>query len=541
MFKSIRKMSLRTRLALLAGFAIFALLIALFVAWRLARATETFALRQADSAVHSAARDLSRAVQANPDGFLTLEQALPNRGDKSRGQGPRAGDGRRRAIPPHIEKLFNAYAEPLTRLSAITLHRYPEVAGGFYRGDDGTLTGYALSGEPDSSSTKTVPSDLAELVREVASEAVKTESPSSRSVQMGSDRIIVASYPAQEGGLASAWAMRRISHLSGVADWPNAGALLALALSIMAVSGLALLTVRDLRLGVTGIETGLTGLKSDLSSQLPSPDTAELARIAAAINELAATLRTNITRQAELERELRQSERLSALGRVVAGVAHEVRNPLAAIKLKVQLARRGSYPPDKLSETIDVVCAEIERLDSLVRRLLELGGQQRLERSVVNLGELVSRRAAFFNDLATRAGVAIVTSACANNIFFEGDANRLAQVVDNIIQNALDAMPDGGQLTISCNVSRNQGGGNLIRLSFEDTGHGIEPAAQEHLFEPFHTNRAAGTGLGLAIARAIVEEHGGHLDFVSGVDHGASFVIELPAPASSAAPDPMRD
>ena len=509
-------MSLRTRLALLAGFAIVALLIAAFVAWRLARATETFALRQADSSVNSAARDLARELQRNPNGYQTLEEATPGRDDRSR-------DPRNRRIPPHIESIFSSYSDPLARLSAVTLHRYPQVAGGFYRPGSGGIVGYAFPGQQGTSFTSDVPKVLENAIRAEASDAITYGSVRTRTIQVGSDSIILVSSPATEEQ-DSAWAMQRLSHLSGVADWPNIAALVALALSILAVSGLALLTVRDLRSGVNSIETGLAGLTTDLGRQLSSPETAELARISAGINSLAANLQANIERQGELERNLRQSERLSSLGRVVAGVAHEVRNPLASIKLKVQLIRRSSYSPEKLDETMNVVSAEIERLDALVRRLLELGGQQRLELVNLDIGGLIARRAAFFNDVATRAGVVIDVASCANDIFIEGDEHRLSQVVDNLIQNALDAMPDGGRLTIRCP----RGSDQSAELTFEDTGYGIEPADRERIFEPFFTNRAAGSGLGLAIARAIVEEHGGRLEFVAGVSEGASFVIRLP-------------
>lgn len=530
MLKTIRKVSLRTRLALLAAFAIVALVVALFVAWRLARATETFALRQADSSVHAAARELARELQANPDGYQTIDQAMPAPPDRSRDGGPRAPDKRPRRVPPHVETLFAAYSDPFARLTAITLHRFPDVEGGFYRPADGAIVGYAFPQDPAKSPTGNVSSNLVDEIRALVSQTAATGAPASRTIQTGSDRILLVAYPAQADRITAAWAMQRLSHISGVSDWPNIAALVLLALSILAVSGLAFITVRDLRSGVTGIEAGLAGLRSDLSRELSSPDTEELARIATAINELAATLRANIARQAELEQELAQRERLSALGRVVAGVAHEVRNPLAAIKLKVQMARRSSYAPEKLTQTFSVIEAEIERLDKLVRRLLELGGQQSLEHSAVNLGELVSRRAALFTDLATRAGVAIATSTSPESIVVGGDANRLAQVVDNIIQNALDAMPDGGRLTITGSTFETQDSSAWARLSFEDTGHGIQESDHEHIFEPFHTGRDAGTGLGLAIARAIIEEHGGRLGFVSRDGGGASFVIELPLP-----------
>ncbi len=546
----IRKMSLRTRLALLAALAIVALVVALFVAWRLARGTETFALRQADSSLRAAARDLADELQTYPNGYQAIEQAAPpppDRKAESDDKGPRPADQRARRIPAHVKTLFAAYSDPLARLTAITLHRFPDIAGGFYRSVDGALIGYAFPRDAATNPKEKVSADLVDVIRTLASQAATTGTPASRSMHIGSERLLLAAYPTQAGsaetdetatqtselspdGIAAAWAMQRLSHLAGVSDWANLAALAMLALSIIAVSGLALITIRDLRSGVTDIEVGLAGLTTDLNRQISPPGTADLARIASAINELAATLRANIARQAELEQELRRSEKLSALGRVVAGVAREVRNPLAAIKLAVQTAGRSSYAPEKLAATFSVIAAEIERLDTLVRRLLEFGGKQTLERSKVNLSELVRRRAALFTDLAVRAGVLIAINAPSVGIKVQGDGNRLAQVVDNIIQNAIDAMPAGGRLTITCKTDRTQDSSPSARLSFEDTGRGIQPADQEHIFEPFHTGRDTGTGLGLAIARAIIEEHGGRLSFVSRPGSGASFLIELPMP-----------
>jgi signal transduction histidine kinase len=100
--------------------------------------------------------------------------------------------------------------------------------------------------------------------------------------------------------------------------------------------------------------------------------------------------------------------------------------------------------------------------------------------------------------------------------------------VDNIVQNAIEAMPKGGQLTITCSINNEISGAKTAHVSFKDTGPGISEADLEHIFEPFHTGRDTGTGLGLAIARAIVEEHGGRLCFVRGAEKGASFVMELP-------------
>jgi signal transduction histidine kinase len=544
MLEAIRKMSLRARLAMLASFALVALMIALFIAWRLARATEAFALRQADSSLHTAARDLARAVHTHPSGYQTIEEAAAT---PDRPAAPRIRDKGRRERPlrPHVKTLFAAYADPLSRLTAITLHRFPDAAGGFYRATDGALVGHAFPANAGAGNNMELTSDMAEMIRSLASQANETEAPVTRTVAAGSDRIIVVAYPVpadrlglddgssqEDGGLSSpiaaAWTMQRLSNLAGVSDKANLAALAVLILSIIAVSGLALTTVRDLRSGVSGIEKGLTGLTNDLSKQITPPQTPELAHITEAINQLAETLRVNLARQSELEHDLRRSERLSALGRLVAGVAHEVRNPLAAIKLKVQMARRDNNAPQKLDDTFRVITEEIDRLDALVRRLLEFGRTQSLEQSNVDLGELVQRRAALFRDVAENAGVKIEILVSPDPVMVEGDKERLAQVLDNLIQNALSAMPDGGRLAINCQLVTTDDGLTVAHLAVEDTGGGIHPEDHERIFEPFFSRRETGTGLGLAIARAIVEAHGGHINFVSRATGGASFLIELP-------------
>jgi signal transduction histidine kinase len=541
MIDAIRKMSLRTRLGVLVAFALLSLLVAVFVAWRLARATETFALRQTDASLHAAARDLVRAVHAHPSGYRTIEEATTPSG---RPAASRNKNGRERPLPPHVQRLFGAYANPLSRLTAITLHRFPEISGGFYH-EDGSLTGYAFPANAGTGSDRVIPTDMADAIRTLAKQADETGAPATRTIQTGSDRIIIVAYPARadsievdavssqadvdpSNAIAAAWAMQRLSNLAGISDWANLAALIVLLLSIVAVSGLALVTVRDLRSGVSGIEQGLTGLTDDLSQQITPPRTPELARIGAAINQLADTLRVNLARQSELENDLRRSERLSALGRLIAGVAHEVRNPLAAIKLKAQMARRARNAPDKLDDTFRVITEEIDRLDGLVRRLLEFGRTQPLQQQPLDLGELVRRRTALFHDVAERAGVRIEIQVSTDAVIIEGDDERLAQVLDNLIQNALSAMPDGGRLTISCQAVASEDGLAMARLTVEDTGRGIPAEDHERIFEPFFTGRETGTGLGLAIARELVEAHGGKISFMKREGRGALFLIELP-------------
>ena len=194
MINAIRKMSLRTRLALLAAFALIALLVVFFVAWRLARATEQFVLRQADSSLHAAARDLARAYRAHPLGYQTIEDAAvqPDRLAATRDKGTR-----QRPLPPHVKTIFAEYADPLSRLTAITLHRYPDAAGGFYRFLDGVLVGHAFPANAGTGNDMAFPTDVADVIRALSKEANETGASASRTIQLGSDRIIVVAYPAQ--------------------------------------------------------------------------------------------------------------------------------------------------------------------------------------------------------------------------------------------------------------------------------------------------------------------------------------------------------
>jgi signal transduction histidine kinase len=211
------------------------------------------------------------------------------------------------------------------------------------------------------------------------------------------------------------------------------------------------------------------------------------------------------------------------------------------MKLKIQMARRVKNAPDKLDDTFRVVTEEIDRLDALVRRLLELGRQPVLERKEFDLCELARHRATLLSALAARSGVEIVINVGSpvrqpgsgvsehhEKIKIEGDEDRISQVLDNVMQNALEAMPDGGTLKVTCETSSQQKGLSFGRLVIEDTGHGITPEGRDHIFEPFYTGRDEGTGLGLAIAREIIEAHAGSITFESLSGGGTRFLIELP-------------
>src|SRR6185369_6876848 len=179
-----------------------------------------------------------------------------------------------------------------------------------------------------------------------------------RRISDGSNTFLLAVEPVPANDLA-AWTIRFLPNFAA-SDSASLAALALLILAICGVSFFAFVTVRDLQRDTVNIKNELANLELNLEDELPVPQTKEFAVIVAAINDLSHRLHTNLEKQKQLETSLRQSEKLSALGRVVSGVAHEIRNPLAAIKLKIQIAQRKAID-EKLDPTFRVVTEEVER------------------------------------------------------------------------------------------------------------------------------------------------------------------------------------
>ncbi|MCP9495650.1 MAG: ATP-binding protein [Pyrinomonadaceae bacterium MAG19_C2-C3] len=556
-------MSLRIRLWLLTAFAVGALIACMFVAWRLARTTETFTLRQAEASLRVATANLASRVLNTP-----AESDIVTAPPVSRPPQPPRAMRPKQPSPmlPHEREIFARYPDALRRTTALALHRTPEVAGGLVRADGelaGVVTPFKVAADAESAALDLSVSER-ELIAGLTRRAIASGDTETRTVNDNQNTTLVEAYPLRRlasdassdasndvpndtpndtsNSLASAnpivavWTLRRLSGMSGANDMTNIIALAALLAAVAGVAALALTTMRDLRHGVTTIQDGLTVLSKDLYADVSPPRPPELARIANSVNALADALRRNVEERQKLEREVRRGERLAALGRVVAGVAHEVRNPLAAMRLKLQTTERAGFPADKLPRTFAVVVEEIDRLDKLVRRLLELGNPPALVLAKMDLCDLARGRLSLFAEVAARQNVTLKNQTEDHAIHVEADAARLAQVLDNLIRNALDAMPDGGTLTVTCETDREAS--SVVRLTVKDTGKGITDEAREHIFEPFYTRRAEGTGLGLAIAREIVEAHHGAIYLESETEAetfacGATFIITLPLASSS--------
>jgi signal transduction histidine kinase len=237
------------------------------------------------------------------------------------------------------------------------------------------------------------------------------------------------------------------------------------------------------------------------------------------------TLARERVNQERLHDELRRAEHLAALGKLLAGVAHEVRNPLAGIRSTVQLWER--LPETARTQgSIQTVMQEVDRLNEIVSRLLFFSRADRSERRPASVNELLSETLRLVEAQAANQSVALERELEPNLPVVLGSASALRQVFLNLATNALQAMPTGGRLRCSSRLLPRQ---RVVEVRFADTGPGISPEEREHLFEPFFTTRADGTGLGLAICREILTQHGGQIEMVEAEGPGASFRVTIPA------------
>jgi signal transduction histidine kinase len=239
---------------------------------------------------------------------------------------------------------------------------------------------------------------------------------------------------------------------------------------------------------------------------------------------LARTVKQQAVERDRLQAELRRSERLAALGKLLAGVAHEVRNPLAGIRSTAQLWQRGVLGLDE--ETLDGLVREVDRLEEIVSRLLQFSRADAQELTPGDLNAVMAEAARLAAGPAESKGVSI-------DVALEPDlppvlmaAPALLQIFRNLTVNAIHAMPVGGRLHLG---TRKHPTRNVIEAIISDTGPGLSADVIGHLFEPFFTTKPEGTGLGLAIAREIALAHSGDLAARNRSDGtGAVFTLTLP-------------
>jgi len=237
----------------------------------------------------------------------------------------------------------------------------------------------------------------------------------------------------------------------------------------------------------------------------------------------------DLTERVGMRRQLARMERMAALGRLSAGIAHEVRNPLTGISLLLDDLhdRLLSQPADQ--ELIRRALNEIERLEGLVNGLLDFAASPQLRREPASVGAVLRETLFLIRKPCERQGIRLVETLAEDLPTFPLDAHKLKQAFLNLFNNALDAMPAGGQLDVSASRV-----GGEVRVQIRDSGAGIAAEQLSLIFEPFYTGKGSGTGLGLSITQNILADHGGRITVASTPGVGSEFTLFLPIPDANA-------
>ncbi|PLX78949.1 MAG: sensor histidine kinase [Desulfuromonas sp.] len=225
----------------------------------------------------------------------------------------------------------------------------------------------------------------------------------------------------------------------------------------------------------------------------------------------------------EIAEQLRRADRLTVLGELSAGMAHEIRNPLGSIRGTAEILRDGVPQDDPKAEFAEILLKEVDRLNRVVQEFLDFArpGQADMFKRT-EICALLHESVQLIGNQA-RKGRVDITLRCDTLPAFMGDAEKIKQALLNLLLNALQAMPDGGALRIEADSGEKE-----LRVRISDSGCGIPAEAREKIFNPFYTTRAAGTGLGLAITHRIIQSHGGRLEVESSVGVGTTFTMLVP-------------
>jgi signal transduction histidine kinase len=388
-----------------------------------------------------------------------------------------------RSGPEQLEDLHRLLSEVTARV----LTNFPGMEGGFYLGDVNRFSGYGFpTGAADHPKElhRTDPPPLeAPLIRLQAVQSLSEPTPLFTVRDVGPSRVMIVTEAigAERPSHAATWAMVRLTGPEHLQE--------------------------RLRRYELSVGLALTGLALSLA--------------------LTFTLaRSSVVQRASQERlreELRRSEQLAALGKLLAGVAHEIRNPLAGIRSTVQLWQR-LRDPDRVAGSMDAVVQATERLNEILTRLLHFARTEHAERSPTQINELVVETTKLVEAQAHAQGVRIQCDLDPRLPVIPASPSSLRQVFLNLATNALQAMPDGGVLRCR---TRHDRAGRTVEIVVSDTGPGVSRQDREHLFEPFFTTRPEGTGLGLALCREIVHQHGGTMSLASQDQPGAAFCMTL--------------
>lgn len=398
--------------------------------------------------------------------------------------------------------------ERLAQHSYETLRSYLDVEGGYWR--DGQILGQSFPSYTEPGSQLRLPDNERGLVLDAYAASRQTGETVTRTLPDGPDLLVVAVKAAPSAAFA-AWTLRRLINFSDSSELNRRFLLVAvMLLALVAIATVLALSFR-LQRGFSDLQAGLARLRHEPDFRL-APQGSDLQPVIAAVNEMAAS-------RQRLEAEIRREDRLRSMGRLVASIAHEIRNPLNSMRLTARLLARR-LEGNAAAQPAQLIVDEVDRLDALLRSLLALQPEEPLAVTPQPVLPVLERTLQVVGPHAREAGVELVLAAPAPASALL-DPGSLQQALLNLLLNAIDAAGGRGRVTLSLTATA-----AAVIIAVQDEGPGLTPEALERLCEPFFTTKPGGTGLGLALTKSLLERMGAQLQ-ASNTNPGARLEIHL--------------
>jgi signal transduction histidine kinase len=485
--------SLRARLIVILSLLVAAAIASGFIMFGLFEQSTTAQIGQAAAVAGRACDAIGRSYRFYATGWRS---GAPNLADKEVRQG-------------------------LAAVTFTALRDKPAIEGGFWEPDAGAFA-YAFPTYEGSGPKTDVPQ--AELTRIAATnqQAQKEDRPQMTRLDSGAQTLLISAclLPGPIPHL-SAWTMTRVHSLTGKTYWQLMTGLGILALLVGLAFVMATALIMTWSKHVARIVGVLAAQSGDEPPILMLTGERELDYIVKALNDSRQKVISSHQQAESLARQVSTSERLAAVGRVTAGVAHEFRNPLAAMRLKSEAALAGA--PERKAQALSFVIGQIDRIDHIIGRLLSASERDPLRRQSVALEPFLASCAEPFRTMALAKSASLsIRCEIATGWF---DPDQMTRAVNSLVLNALQEDAPGA-VVVSASIVEN----NLV-LAVSDRGDGPPEAIRDHLFDPFVSGRPDRAGLGLAIVREVAAAHGGYAQF-SRDDVCTVFRIVTPCHAS---------
>ena len=360
--------------------------------------------------------------------------------------------------------------------------------------------------------------------------------------------VFAYSFPLRDKRGKAVGGVAILQHVSFVGDEIRKAEWRILATIFVLIGGIVAIvlffTKRWITLPMSQLIEGIKQMaKGQLDARIDIKRGDEASELAQAFNQMASDLKgaqEKMIREAEtkleLERSLRQSEKLATIGQLASELAHEIGTPLNIIGGRVELIKRKSPHAEGLQKNLDIIFQQTERITKIIQQLLGYVRKKKPEQAALNIGTLLENTIDFLDQQIERQGVGVQKDIADSLPLLQGDSDQLQQVFLNLILNALQSMSSGGILRLGASskwISRQgleDSQRQYVEIRVEDTGMGIEKEVLENIFSPFFTTKEKnkGTGLGLTVSRGIVQDHEGWIEVESQVGKGSVFKVYLP-------------